>query len=144
MLNSIPSLRLDDCETCLLSGCWLDLLAIDDDTGKSAARPILCVLYAWANRVRRGIGNDSRIVAPARACVPIGRPLSPIRITLWDARLVGTVFALEAFKVPVQQIMLLPGAHVTAPVWANKSIRVRPHEAFAFMLQVDMMNVCHE
>lgn len=49
MLNSSPGLRLDDCETCLLSGCWLDLLAIDDNTGKSTARPILCVLYAWAD-----------------------------------------------------------------------------------------------
>jgi hypothetical protein len=62
---------------------------------------------------------------------------------LWDARLVGTIFALDAFKVPVQQITLLPGAHVAAPVWAKKSMRVRPHEAFPFMLQVDRMNIRH-
>ncbi|MFZ0064809.1 MAG: hypothetical protein WAK90_01445 [Pseudolabrys sp.] len=144
MLNSIPSLRLDDGETGLLSGCWLDLLAIDDDTGKSTARPILCVLYAWAERVGRCIGNNSRIVAPTRACIPIVRPLSPIRTTLWDARLVWTIFALDAFKVRVQQAMLLPGVYVAAPVWAKKSIRVQPHEAFAFVLQVDRMNIRHE
>jgi len=127
--NCIPCLRFDDRETRLLPRSGLYNLTIDKDTRNGPTRSVLGILTPKCGKLGCIRHNPWIALSDARV---IPGPLSASGIPLRDSRLVGPVFVFGALKKLMQWI--LSAASEATPIRTQKSVRVRPHEAFPIML----------